>query len=303
MQFENSYSWFFEQPGPHGGMAGEGARNLLAGTGLSAAELIVRESIQNSADACREGEQAVRIVFRKETLRGDRLLKFLEASKLKEVVKRVPRELDMSLLGAPELHILFVEDYRTTGLVGADDDDEKPFYLFTKEVGDQSKISLGHTGGSYGYGKSVFANASPFYVIFVHTLTAEEGERTVGLASLRKHRYQEQKYQGRGFFGVTGQIGQGWTTRGEASTELSEALAFSPRIEEEYGTSVCIVGYDADVAEIKAAVEKHWWPRISDNKLSVEIIDSDGSLFPPRPKKDPILRHYLNAYDIALEKA
>jgi hypothetical protein len=77
---------------------------------------------------------------------------------------------------------LLVEDFRTTGLIGDWKSDKSNFRRFLLSLGDDAKLDdKKRTGGSYGYGKSVYSSNSSLALIFVYSRTRDAGNQPLTL--------------------------------------------------------------------------------------------------------------------------
>src|SRR2546421_5271295 len=90
-----SVTWFFEPENPLGGISGAGCRNALEGVGLTRDEKIVRETLQNSADALAPGAQRSRVSFRLVNLIGEQKAHFLLNSQLSKMLEHRGSQLDL----------------------------------------------------------------------------------------------------------------------------------------------------------------------------------------------------------------
>lgn len=309
--------WFFEPESPLGGTAGTGNRNALEGCGLSRDEKIVRETIQNIADALAEGSQRSKVVFRLVKLKGQAKADFLEASQLRSMVLErgdslgLPAQVDVDYLENPEtpLALLYIEDSGTTGLKGEEHSkgDSSDFFRFVYLYGDEEKAASGGLSlGSYGLGKSVLSSASPLYAFFVHSVIGPETvpgviARTIGCGLYRPHKHDGKNYGGRAWLGDTSDttVAPVSALQNQHAFELAKQLGFTPRTEDQTGTSICIIGVDAKAQDYVDAINKYWWPRIIRQTLQAEVIDEDGITHRPRPRQHPQLKKYIEAYDIA----
>lgn len=168
--------WLFHASDPIGGAAGEAFANTLSSPGMQPEHVLAREAIQNSVDAGTGGKVEVR--FRSDSLSGARKAAFIEAAGLSDIAARVD---DLELTGPNCLHtlaksrlaipLLYVEDYNAIGLGGEPHDKKSNFYRLLLSLGDRSRAREAHgtSGGSYGFGKSVYSSGSAIRTIFAYT--------------------------------------------------------------------------------------------------------------------------------------
>lgn len=308
-------NWVFQESDPMGGAAGEAYANTLKSPGMQPEHVLAREAIQNSVDAG-INDSKVRVVFRHVLLSGASKTAFVEAAGLANIGSRA----DQLELAAPNclttldrprvpLSLLFVEDHSTEGLSGDPHDKSSNFYRLLLSLGDRSKVrgSKG-TGGSYGFGKSVYSSSSAIQTIFAYTRFTDEAgyERTriFGCGYYRSHDYRGKNFSGRAWLGAKKESDSAGRlvidpVEGDKADKLAEKLGFQLRRKGDSGTTILIVDATTDLSAVVAGVEDWWWPRLIEHRLDVEIYDSNCELIPPRPKKQDHLRPFIEAFEIA----
>lgn len=308
--------WYFHASDPMGGAAGEAFANTLKSPGMLPEHVLAREAIQNSVDAGNGAKVEVR--FRSSIVKGAKKAAFVQAADLGRLAER-SKELTLSgpnclaTLDKPqkELCLLYVEDYNAVGLSGDPHDMDSNFYRLLLSLGDRSKsrTAQGNTGGSYGFGKSVYSSSSAIQTIFAYTrfkgADGKEHTRIFGCGYFVSHNFKKSPYSGRAWLGMpTRKDGLGRVVvdpiEGKKAEELANKLGFTLRGDGELGTSILIVDAAVNIKAIERGVEDWWWPRLVEHKLDVKIIDPNGDEHIPRPKKNPGLRPFIEAYDIAL---
>ncbi|MEJ8835584.1 hypothetical protein [Ramlibacter sp. AN1133] len=309
-------SWIFERSGPMGGAAGEAYANTLKSPGMPPAHVLAREAIQNSVDAGNGAKVAVR--FRATSLANTAKRNFVEAAGLVDIVSRAealklgPNSLSTLEKARTPLRLLYVEDYNAEGLSGEPHDSGSNFYRLLLSLGDRAKARGGKgTGGSYGFGKSVYSSSSAIQTIFAYTRfedgDGKERTRVFGCGYYASHEFRHQGYSGRAWHGTKERMENGFRVvdplEGLAAERLAEKLGFELRAEGETGTSILIVDADVDTQEIVRGVEDWWWPRLVENRLDVDILDADGNKHLPRPRKRADLKPFIDAFDIARMRA
>ena len=296
-------SWIFEDSGPMGGAAGEAYANTLKSPGMQPEHVLAREAIQNSVDAGLDGEK-VRICFRHVQLVKAAKTRFVEAADIKHIAERVGA-LELAVpncltsLDKPHkpLSLLYVEDYNAVGLSGNPHDKNSNFFRLLLSLGDRSKSrSSKGTGGSYGFGKSVYSSSSAIQTIFAYTRFADgngnEYTRLFGCGYYASHLHKKKDYSGRAWLGVKKPVdGAGRLVvdpyEGSHADTLAGKLGFKVRAQGDLGTSILIVDAIVDLAHLMIGVEDWWWPRLIEHKLDVEVHSADGGVSVPRPKKRP----------------
>ena len=184
-------------------------------------ERLIRESIQNSLDA-RSGAEKVRVRFGFSGNRGA-----IGVRNAKPYLLGLEKHLESiaDALTAPRantddretraayrawdqlkepLSYLVVEDFGTTGLSGeitanSEIEGTNDFWGFFRSIGISPKSE--NAGGSWGLGKWVFPDASRINAYFGLTRRAEEdADLMMGMAMLRTHTVNGEKYPPYGFF-------------------------------------------------------------------------------------------------------
>jgi len=312
--------WVFQGSDPMGGAAGEAYANTLKSPGMHPEHVLAREAIQNSVDAALPGVTKVLVKFREVTISGATKKAFTEAAGLGEIAARaalldLPARNCLSVLDRPRtaLTLLYVEDYNAEGLSGEPHDNNSNFYRLLLSLGDRSKARTARgTGGSYGFGKSVYSSSSAMQTIFAYTrfadLEGKERIRIFGCGYYASHPFQGRDYSGRAWLGTKKKTDDEGRIvvdplEGAAAERLAEVLGFEARGEGDLGTSILIVDAVVDLAEVIRGVEEWWWPRLIEHRLDVEVHDMNGDIHFPRPKKHEALRPFIEAFDIAKQRA
>ena len=313
--------WVFENNPPMGGATGEAFTNTLASSGMAPASVLAREAIQNSVDAKAAGGEKVRVDFVAQSITGKEKAAFVAASGLGRIAGRADRlgfkepncVADLSNAKKP-LNLLFVDDHNTTGLAGDPADSESKFSRFLLSLGDGGKEHSEHgTGGSYGFGKSVYSSNSGILTIFAYSRTTDgEGaplSLLFGCGYYRKHKHDDAGFTGRAWFGhdVTDTHANAHQIvapmRGAEADAMAVKLGFAERGEDDLGTSVLIVDAKVETADILSGVEDWWWPRLLSNLLDVRVVDAAGGIAFPRPRKRNDLKPFLEAFETATGKS
>jgi hypothetical protein len=180
-------TWMFEQIGAWGGSTGQAWKNILVSTeDLTEEGRLVREASQNANDAHDKkcGDPAVRIKITRKVLSAKEIAKLTKFLGLEsELEKRLPslglsadNAFSKMLKGKGEVEITIIGDFNTVGLGGAlagthgetleGDHFQKLLFL----LGGSDKITSGETtGGSYGFGKSVYSALSDCQTVIYYS--------------------------------------------------------------------------------------------------------------------------------------
>ncbi|MCW4460826.1 hypothetical protein OK349_03845 [Sphingomonas sp. BT-65] len=240
------------------------------------AQSLVREVSQNSGDAARKGVDAVRLKFRFGEIDRDvfhnHYLKGLRVH-LEACDEAAASTLDAT--GA--VPFLAIEDFGTSGLLGAydsDDDDDSGFIRFWKRYGDSGKGGV--SGGRHGVGKSTIAAGSQLRFVFGVTRRSDDGEKLLyGQAALKFHRIpgDEAHYDAYGLFSPANLDEWPRPFQGdEADTFIAD---FDLARDDEPGLSVVVpFPSKALTAEkLVAAAIEHCFHQILSGRLIVEVDD------------------------------
>lgn len=166
---------------------GSGVLKSLQNDSLPELDLLVREAVQNSADAAlnRDGNSS-NVYFNTGT--------FVPANfnaELSDISGRLNE-----LYPDPEASFLEIRDMHTWGLVGpvdkaeiaGNDGDHGNYFKLVFENGqEQTNSSQGQAGGSWGYGKSVYYRVGIGMVLFYSRIETLDGFESRLVASLVEH--------------------------------------------------------------------------------------------------------------------
>lgn len=289
--------------------------NALQSSGFSPEERLVREAIQNSVDAHRpDAERPVTVRFERKLLSGAEKSSLISVLNLNKEPKR-----RLKLFSLPEgnalasvedsndpLPVMIISDYQTHGLPGRWDDyaDGDHFGRLVVNLGVDDKAEGSEiSGGSYGFGKTVYGKASrigivAFYSVFQPSDRTEGAHaRFMATGLFKVHEYKGTKYTGFAFFGAPAEDDKGVAipVTDEDAHQLAEKCGLIRRSLEEHGTTILILDCDLSVELLRVAAEKYWWPRLIRNDLDVVFRDDSHEVF-PRPKKNSDIVPYIAAH-------
>ena len=312
--------WHFDKMGRMGGSHSGAYRNPLSNSGLVKEHKLAREAIQNSVDARRENG-IVQVHFRQQSVDEQRINQIADHLQLLSPTGPTERGMSVQALGLAPGHffeaaldadthpqkILFIEDYQTLGLGGNlngsfQAHDRYYRLILGFGVDDETEESR---GGSYGFGKSVYPDASntntvAYYSVFDPSNDTDGVHARLIVASLfNTHMYNGETYTGRAWFGEVRGDDFCAPLTDAAAHEFAALLGFKVRSPSETGTSMMILGSDARLGEIKTGVENHWWPRLIDDELVVKFWDDESKLADPDPHSQTQLQPYIRCYQMA----
>src|SRR5690625_1961885 len=240
--------WIPESFPRAGGLAAAGFYKLLGRPSLDPLTVLVRETAQNSWDARQDDDETVGFAIQgwiqtkaeQEALRAEI---FVDAHNATGTY--LQRELTR-----PELLGLYISDRNTKGLSGplqadeADPDNTYDWVDFVLNVGKAN--TQGHTGGTYGFGKTISYIVSAADAVVIHSRTVHRGKlqtRLIGCAIGEEFTRRRRLYTGRHWWGVADD-GAPKPVTGRAADQLAELIgmpAFEPR---ETGTNLLIIAPD-----------------------------------------------------------
>jgi hypothetical protein len=318
--------WVWLPSSPAGGVSGTTFTQALGNEGLTAAELVAREVLQNSWDAAQfrtdKRAPAFKFKFRFAEYIGSehsKIVKTLGLSALLEQreglrsdARDIPELEEVRDLLNPKkpLGILYLEDFGTHGMFG-DPKDFKSSHLYKAMyiLGSTSKnTEEGTRGGTFGFGKSAFIGASSVHTAVAYTrFAARKGDdatrRLVGFVWWGDHEIGTNSFQGRAMFGKAARVIRDGAEPlvDEAADAMAEQLGMTCRSKEksDYGSTVMLLCPTVTAEDLKLAVERNWWPALEDQLMNVVIETADGTQLIPRPQSNKHLKPFLQAYGIA----
>ncbi|PIL46635.1 hypothetical protein CR105_00280 [Massilia eurypsychrophila] len=289
---------------------------------MEPAAVLAREAIQNSVDAGVKGEK-VRVEFRRVTLKGKAKAEFVAAMGLSPAITthradlKLPRDTCLDSLKDPKksLQLLFIEDYGTCGLHGSPSKSKSHFFRLLLSLGDDAKVNEAEgSGGSYGFGKSVYSSNSRIHTIVAYSVfdpalsgvPEKNHARLMGCSYFNQHEYKEEEYSGRAWFGKPKNKGAAVDPLVDADAHaFAERLGFKKREENDRGTSLLLIDCGVECEILRDSIEEWWWPRLLDDELGLDIAlyEQDQRLAPPRPRKRADLRPFIECFDLAIGRS
>ena len=303
-----------------GGATGEAYTNPLLGTGMEPAAVLAREAIQNSVDAQMSG-QKVRVDLRRITLTGTAKADFVAAMGLDPALLsrrnslKLPRDACLDTLSDEKqpLQLLYIEDYGTSGLHGDPAKSKSHFFRLLLSLGDGAKAREAEgSGGSYGFGKSVYSSNSRIHTLVAYSVfnpalsgvSPNNHARLMGCGYFNAHEYRDEEYSGRAWFGQPKGNGAEPLVDQDAHS-FAEQLGFNKRDKSDWGTSLLIIDCGVDCEMLRESIEEWWWPRLLDDELGLDIalFEQAQRLSPPRPRKRSDLRPFIDCFDLAIGRS
>lgn len=306
---------------PNGATDAEAIRNVVGRTDLSLWELLLRESFQNSWDqrvSDSIGFSVTALIF------GES-----ECERLKESVF-TKQPVAGSAVGAwlresDQPSALVITDRRTKGLGGptragvtTPPGVSRNFVDFVRNNGRQQKA---FGGGTYGFGKGVFFDASKVNTCLIYSQTMVDGEiesRFIVMAVGQKFTVGDSEFTGRHWWGDLASDDVIEPVCGPEARDLALQLGISNLGESETGTSICVIdpmvdntkshadGLEHVIREIRDAFVEWCWPHLVDlnggPSVELELSFLGQEVEIPNVHKDPWLRGLADCFAIALSK-
>ena len=302
------------------GNIGENLRRLLGTPTLDPLQTLIREALQNIADAALPGS-GPEILIRIRTLtRSQRIVL------RKHVLSDLPDDPDglerfAFLKKKNKLPVVMeICDFGTEGLSGPTRADLIPietestnFIDFIRNVG--TPRDTAHGGGTYGFGKVALFRASKCSTLVVDSLVAGGGRGSrrliathLGPAFHVKERRMQRQFTGRHWWGrPAAKDNFVDPLTGTAAKRLSAALGLPDRPTERSGTSIMVLDFDLqdecpETVGFRAveAVLWNFWPRMTadtpiDRRFRFRVEVEGESLDIPNPEELPPLNLFCEA--------
>ena len=318
--------WLFIKEDPNDRVRATVRRHALGGSSLSHEARVVREAIQNSVDATIEDEKTDVLVWNR-AVSGNEIEEFRAQIGFDDADSPFTRldslglqpgnaieQMSSTDTSERRFNVTIIEDRKTCGLGFDDIERIDRFDELCLSYGQDATTVEANRGGSYGFGKSVYDEASDCSIFIVYSVFKPNSDsapneagshaRLFACATFQGHTLGGTKYRGRALFGVLKDSDSLVECRpivDEDAHEIARRLGFIRRSPEDTGTSIMIVGSSVDTATLKEAIENYWWPRLYSNLLSVELWDDNVEAEHPDPKTNEDLRPFLRCYSLIEE--
>lgn len=304
------------------GNIGENFKRLLGKPTLGPLHTVIREAVQNIADAAKLG-RGPEILIRLRHLTGEQTTSLRE--RIFAELPEAPGSRDglaRFLNGASPI-VLEICDFRTTGLGGPTRADRIPadtprtdFINFLRNIG--TPRDTDHGGGTYGFGKASFYAISRCRTILVDTLLSEEPfeRRFIGChVGSRFERPDDdgmmRQFTGRHWWGVCDpNDGVADPATGALAGEFARQIGLPERGTGEAGksgTSIMILDPDLDDGDLSVSGRRiieamlwSFWPRMMRDtpeakRFSCRVMVGEEELAVPHPEDFPPLDLFCKA--------
>ena len=289
------------------------------------ATLLAREAIQNSWDAAIELQETwarggtpppFEIRFRYESASGSDKHRLVERLGLRELAERAS-SIDRKAVGLGRsdcldcladqsaLPYLIIEESATTGMYGPWREAQSKLWLALVATNYTSKTS--GEGGSYGFGKAGLIMGSAIRTVLAYTCFEERPtdpgitRRLMGMTYWGQHDLGDDSFTGFSRFGERRLGGTVRPFENEAADRVAESFGLEVRTPEQpelLGTTFLLVEPTVAEHDLVAAIERSWWPALEEDVFDAVVEGFDGRLH-PRPRTDPVLRSFVQAYEWA----
>ena len=233
---------------PSGTITAEGLLNTMGRPKLSATEMLIRESLQNSWDAGRIAGVQPHYAIRLFTPDSEQIEAYRHFFTDRPTGELCPVRRGLDYFFSSESPVLMeISDRGTVGLGGptrADGDDAGDFANFLRNIGKPRDVEQG--GGTYGFGKSSFYLMSGPQLLIVDTLTRDgdrEERRLLAHAAGESFNHEGRHYTGRHWWGVSSTEIPDFVEPaldGDAAA-IAQSLGFSSREAGDTGTSLMLL--------------------------------------------------------------
>jgi hypothetical protein len=297
-------------------LAAAGFYKLLGRPRLDPLTVLVRETAQNSWDARLDNRHPVGF-----SIQGWHLTE-AERTGLKDEVfvgaNRAKGTGLAPLLDDPNLVGLYIADRNTKGLGGplqADEADPEKTYDWVDFVLNVGKANTqGHTGGTYGFGKTIAYVVSSANAVVIHSRTRYRGKnqtRLIACAIGDEFSSRGRLYTGRHWWGESDE-GSPKPLTGKEASRVARLIGMPEFESDELGTNILVVAPDMGgrsaqqaMTFIAESVTWHLWPKLMTGRghRSMDIsVSLDGGTIPiPRPEDRPPLHGFAQAFQAILD--
>ena len=320
-------TWHFLLSGT-GIMGADSMANPLRNTQLEKVEILAREALQNSFDERRQcNADPIRFRCKRHVLIGEKKRKFIETLQLntiQEVKQYFPASHHWFQEGSKALDdlddpdkpfpVLEVSDFNANGLGGrwnrgqSIDDRFYNLVLSINKTKKQDEAAETLALGSYGVGKMVFALCSTLRTMVYYSKFGQDersngvGSRLMATAFLPTFEREDHdaEYSGHAYFGIDSGENQNPKKpfEDEQADQILTSLGFTPRQADEFGTTVLLPYCDIQISELRDAIEKWWWPLLSDPEtrdlVEIELEDEAGATHVPSPSIRSHLKPFVH---------
>ncbi len=302
------------------------------------ATVLAREVIQNAWDAAIErqekyerdirssetdyddpGPPEFEILFRYRSAVGEEKRQLFSHLGLSTLRRRAEEVGDRTALGlsshlcfddlnsATPLTYLLIDETGTTGMYGPWAGAKSKLYLALLAIGFTPKVK--GEGGSFGYGKAGLIAGSRVRTVVAYTCFRERlndpgvSRRALGMTYWGQHALRGADFTGFARLGKPNEV-SAQPFENEEADKVATLLGLKTRAPdrpEQWGTSLLLVEPTVSPDNLQKAICRSWWPALEEGRFHVEIETAYGEVLIPRPRSNPALAPFLDAYEIATQ--
>lgn len=309
--------WVPETYPPSGGLAATGFYKLLGRPRLDPLTVLVRETAQNSWDARQSDRLPVTFNIDGWDLDPSEQ-KALKKSVFPDAAKVKGSGLAGALSGS-SLAGIYITDRNTKGLGGplrADEADSDGVYDWVDFVLNVGKANTaGHTGGTYGFGKTISYIVSGVKTVVIHSRTLHKGRiqsRLIACAIGEEFIQRSRLCTGRHWWGRS-KDGDPLPLTGAAADRLAHEIGMPAFDDDDLGTNLLVVAPDFGgrtpeqaMNFIAESVTWHLWPKLMrrtrSTPMEIAVSWNGTELDIPDPADRPPLHGFAQAFQAMLDE-
>lgn len=203
---------------------------------------------------------------------------------------------------------MIIEESAASGMYGPWEGDRSKMYRALCTIGVTS--GLEGRGGSYGYGKAGLIRGSATRTVVAYTCFRERGDdpgvtrRLLGMTYWGQHDFGGMGFTGFARFGKEKGGGEVVPFKNEEADVQADRLGLdvrNPGRTGDLGTTFLLIEPTVTAEDLVVAIERWWWPALQDRSLqfNASVHTTTGEVIHPRPRRDPVLSTFIDAYEIA----
>ncbi len=289
-----------------------GAFNSYDSRNFTQEEVLAREGAQNALDAGKDVEGITELEFHELKTSGKNKADLIKLFGFKEILSERLKEFKKNdrtkffaenleeFLEGNELQALLIRDKKTCGLGGAFDKYDKGDHFARLVCAlnfDDKADEDSNSGGSFGLGKTAYANSSLINTVLYHSTfkrsprSKNVGRRLMIAGVYPKHTYKNKDYGGFAYYGEKDPNDE----KSAIPFEDSEAEKLWERVlslfekhdinrsDTDYGTDILIFKSQVDLNQIRKASEDYYFPALIEQKVNIRFFHEDGDIKVPQP--------------------
>ena len=203
---------------------------------------------------------------------------------------------------------MVIEESAASGMYGPWEGDRSKMYRALCTIGVTS--GLEGRGGSYGYGKAGLIRGSATRTVVAYTCFRERGydpgvtRRLLGMTYWGQHDFCGMGFTGFARFGKEKGGGEVVPFENEEADIQADRLGLkvrTPDMTADLGTTFLLIEPTVTAEDLVVAIERSWWPALEDRRLqfNASVHTTTGEVLHPRPRRDPVLKTFIKAYEVA----